>query len=73
MVFPQGKNVNESQCDLVPTELLMLYFFCYKLTFLTIETEEDAPVSSPVEFGQSTETGNTPTERRQPYANSSGK
>ena len=38
-----------------------------------IETEEDAPVTSPVEFGQSTETGNTPTERRQPYANSSGK
>ncbi|XP_030842694.1 mothers against decapentaplegic homolog 6 [Strongylocentrotus purpuratus] len=38
----------------------------------TQETEEDAPVTSPVEFGQSTETGNTPTERRQPYANSSG-
>ncbi|XP_063952864.1 mothers against decapentaplegic homolog 6-like isoform X2 [Lytechinus pictus] len=33
---------------------------------------EEASVTSPVEYGQSTETGNTPTERRQPYANSSG-
>ncbi|XP_072173690.1 mothers against decapentaplegic homolog 6-like [Diadema setosum] len=36
-----------------------------------VEAEEET-ISSTEEYGQSTETGNTPTERRQPYANSTG-